>query len=85
MPNDLVPLLPALALIIHGTFAACEDFACVFLRHFRLLKPIVPGMSLFMRGYFNDALHDALRDGNERVREGRGLLPLGEPVLPKAR
>lgn len=73
--------MPALALIIHGTFAACEDFACVFLRHFRLLKPIVPGMNLFMRGYFNDAL----RDGNERVREGRGLLPLDEPVLPKAR
>jgi hypothetical protein len=72
--NGLVPLLPALALIIHGTLAAYEEFAYIFQSHFKMLNPIVPGMSLYLRGYFNGALLDALQDADQRVKEGRGLL-----------
>lgn len=73
--NNIVPLLPVLGLIIHGTLAACEDFASVFVRHFRLLEPIVPGMRLFMRGYFDGAMQGVLNDADMRVREGRSLVP----------
>jgi hypothetical protein len=73
--NDLVPLMPALALVIHGTLAACEEFAYTFASRFKLLEPMVPGMHLFLRGYFNEPFREALRDADERVREGRGLLP----------
>jgi hypothetical protein len=72
--NGLVPLLPALALIVHGTLAASEEFAYIFQSHFKMLNPIVPGMSLYLRGYFNGALLDALKDADQRVKEGRGLL-----------
>ena len=44
---------------------------------FTLLKPVVPGMALYMRGYFNDSLLDALRDADERLSEGRTLLAGG--------
>jgi hypothetical protein len=77
LPNGLVPLLPALALLIHGTLAACEEFAAVLRSRFTLLKPIVPGMALYMRGYFNGSLLDALRDADERLSEGRTLLAGG--------
>lgn len=38
-------------------------------------NPAVPGMSLFMRGYFSGALVDALTDANQRVAEERTLIP----------
>ena len=72
--NDLVPLLPALALVVHGTLSACEQFALLFATRFTLLNPIVPDMHLFLRGYFNEGFKDVLNDANERVKEGRGLL-----------
>ncbi|MGA2636927.1 hypothetical protein [Methylocella sp.] len=73
--NDLVPLKPVLALIVHGTLAACEDFAHVLMTCIQFPNPIVPGMHLFMRGYFNDALVDALADADQRLAEGRALIP----------
>jgi len=74
LQNDLAPLLPALSLVVHGTLAACDDFAHVLLTCLELPPPIVPGMYLFMRGYFNKALLDALTDANQRVAEGRSLI-----------
>jgi len=73
--NDLVPLGPALALIIHDTLAACEEFSQVLLTNFKFLNPIVPGMALYMRGYFNNTLQAALSDADSRIQEGRVLLP----------
>jgi hypothetical protein len=81
--NDLVPLLPALALVVHGTLAACEEFAVVFASRFTLLDPIVPGMHLFLRGYFNEFFMDLIKDADQRVQEGRGLLP-APPSEPAA-
>jgi hypothetical protein len=74
LPNELVPLLPALALLIHGTMEACEAFALVLQSQFTLPKPVVPGMALYMRGYFNHGLVGAMRDANQRLKEGRTLL-----------
>jgi hypothetical protein len=81
--NDLVPLLPALALVVQGTLAACEDFALVFATRFTLLDPTVPGMHLFLRGYFNDFFMELIKDADQRVLEGRGLLP-APPSEPDA-
>lgn len=73
--NNLVPLKPALALVVNGTLAACEDFARVLMACIKFPDPVVPHMSLFMRGYFNDALMKALVDSNRRLAEGKSLFP----------
>ena len=72
--NDLVPLLPALAMVVHGTLAACEDFARTLVSCIQFPDPIVPGMDLYMRGYFNGALLAALADADGRLAEGRRLV-----------
>jgi len=72
--NGLVPLLPALGMVIHKTLSACEDFSTTIERLIQFPPPIVPSMRFFMRGYFNDAFSDILRDSNNRVlgpTEGR--------------
>jgi hypothetical protein len=68
--NELGPLLPVLGLLIHGTLAACEDFADALGTSFRFPPPVVPGLTLWMRGYFNGALIATLRDADARVAEG---------------
>lgn len=73
--NDLVPLIPALALVVYGTLGACEEFAYLFATHFTLLEPMVPGMHLYLRGYFNEPFVEALADANDRAQQGRGLFP----------
>jgi hypothetical protein len=72
--NNLAPLAPVLHLMIHGTLAACEEFAVILQRHCRWLEPTVPGMHLYMRGYFNRELKSALADADSRLAEGRTLL-----------
>lgn len=72
--NGLVPLTPALAMVVHGTLAACDDFAHTLLTCLRLPAPTVPAMNLYMRGYFNAALTDALADAAQRSAEGRSLV-----------
>jgi hypothetical protein len=73
-PNDLGPLKPALALIIRGTLAACEDFAVTLQRCLQFGGPTVPGMNLYVRGYYNAELLEALMDADQRLAEGRSLL-----------
>jgi hypothetical protein len=72
--NELGPLLPVLGLLIHGTLAACEDFADTLGTYIRFPPPVVPGLTLWMRGYFNEVLIAALRDAGARVAEGRVLV-----------
>ncbi|UGA49064.1 hypothetical protein HU230_0043445 (plasmid) [Bradyrhizobium quebecense] len=72
--NGLAPLAPVLNLIVHGTLAACEDFAHTLAKHFRWYEPTVPGMKLFMRGYHNETLKQALADADSRLAEGRSLV-----------
>lgn len=77
--NGLAPLGPVLNLIIHGTIAACEDFAVTLATTFKWQEPTVPGMHLYMRGYHNEALSNALTDANSRVAEGRSLVSVLSP------
>ena len=72
--NGLVPLLPALAMVVNGTLSACEDFAITLANCIEFPDPIIPGMNLYMRGYFNRALLAALADADGRLAEGRRLV-----------
>jgi len=72
--NDLVPLIPAVGMVVQATLAACEDFAATILQAIQLEPPIVPGMGLFIRGYFNKELVAVIDDANARVAEGRCLI-----------
>ena len=72
--NGLAPLAPVLNLIVHGTLAACEDFAITLSRTFKWLEPTVPGMRLHMRGYFMEHFRKALGDADSRLNEGRSLV-----------
>jgi hypothetical protein len=72
--KDLVPLLPALAMVVRGTLAACDDFAETLASCIQFADPIVPGMNLYMRGYFNEALLAALGDADRRLAQGRRLV-----------
>lgn len=74
-PNGLVPLMPVLGLLIHGTMAACDDFAATLFSLIQFPEPIVPHMQLYMRGYFNEGLIEILEDAQARRDEGRSLLP----------
>jgi hypothetical protein len=79
--SGLVPLVPALNMLIHGTLAACEDFAHTLTGCVRFPSAMVPEMALFIRGYFNEGLVSAMNDANARVAEGRSLVgsTAGEP------
>lgn len=66
-PNDLVPLLPALGIVIHKTLSACEDFSSTIEKIIQFPAPIVPSMRFFMRGYFNETFSSTLRDAYERL------------------
>jgi hypothetical protein len=70
----LAPVAPVLNLIIHGTLAACEDFAITFSRSIKWFEPTVPGMKLYVRGYFIEQLRRALSDADSRLAEGRSLI-----------
>jgi hypothetical protein len=74
-PNGLVPLTPALGLLVHGTLAACNDFAQTLFGIIQFPDPTVPHMNLYMRGYFNDVLVEVLEDAAVRLEDGRSLLP----------
>ena len=80
--NDLAPLKPALALLIHGTLAACEDFAETLAGCIRFPPQIVPGLTLYMRGYFNEVLVAAIEDANARSVEGLVLIRPESDLAP---
>jgi hypothetical protein len=61
-------------MVVHGTLSACDDFADTLVRCCGFADPIVPGMNLYMRGYFNEALLAALADADGRLGEGRRLV-----------
>jgi hypothetical protein len=66
-PNGLVPLRPALGAIIYQTLSACEEFAIVTSKIVQFPLPVVPGMKLFVRGYFNDQFAAILQNARERM------------------
>lgn len=65
--NDLVPLLPALGIIVHKTLSACEDFSSTLEQLIQFPPPIAPNMRFFMRGYFNGLFSETLSDAANRL------------------
>ncbi len=65
--NDLVPLMPALGVVVYQTLAACDHFSRVVGSSIAFPPPVAPGMHLFMRGYFNESFSRILRDAGERM------------------
>lgn len=65
-PNNLIPLLPALGLVVHHTLNACEEFFHTLEGVISFPTPLVPGMAFFMRGYFNDEFVAILLDAAQR-------------------
>lgn len=72
--NEIVPLVPALSMVVHSTIVACEDFASVLSQIVRFPPHTVPGMVMFMRGYHNNRLALAIADAETRIRRGRTLM-----------
>ena len=66
-PTGLVPLSPAIGMLIYQTLVACEDFSSTIASMIQFPPPIAPGMSLYARSYFNAAMSAALRDARERL------------------
>ncbi len=73
--NSLAPLFPVLAQVVHGTLAACEDFALAIGQTIALPSAAVPGMRLYVRGYFNEYLLGAIADAEKRLMAGRSIVP----------
>jgi hypothetical protein len=67
-PNDLVPLQPALNYVIYRTLAICDEFSRTLEIIFQLPPRIVPNFTLYLRGYFDEALACALVDTDGRLR-----------------
>jgi len=66
LENKLVPLMPALGVVVQRTLAACNDFSTTVEQTIAFPPPIVPDMRLFMRGYFNELFQQVLNDANDR-------------------
>lgn len=66
-PNDLVPLFPALCVVVQKTLSACEDFSSTIEQVIQFPPQIAPNMRFFMRGYFNEMFAAALDDANRRL------------------
>lgn len=66
-PNGLVPLFPALCVMVHKTLSACEDFSSTIEKTIQFPSQIAPNMCFFMRGYFNEMFSAALHDAHIRL------------------
>jgi hypothetical protein len=76
-PNDLVPLLPALCVVVQKTLSACEDFSSTLEQLIQFPPQIAPNMRFFMRSYFNEMFSTALRDANNRLTNHSSGTPIG--------
>ena len=66
--NNIVPLMPALAMIVNNTLAACEDLSRTMQECIKFPDDLVPGMSLYMRSYFNESFMEMLSELNNRMQ-----------------
>lgn len=73
--SGLAPLFPVLAQLVHGTLEACDAFSRAIRLTIELPEPAVPGMQLFVRGYFGNTLQEAVRDARARLEAGRSIVP----------
>lgn len=64
--NDLVPLMPALGMVVYRTILMCEEFTVMLEKCISFPKPLVPDMKLYMRGYFDEHFTKVLEDAEGR-------------------
>jgi hypothetical protein len=65
--NNLVPLMPALGVVVLKTLGACEEFSVEMSKAIVFPPEVAPGMHLFMRGYFNKTFVRIVNDSYERL------------------
>lgn len=70
--NDLVPLMPALGMVAFKTLLVCEEFAAMMESSFEFPEPLVPGMRMYSRGYFDEHFTAVLGDARQRYIEFYG-------------
>jgi hypothetical protein len=63
--NGLCSLRPAIGYTIHETLSACETFSTTIDSIIQFPPPLVPGLKLFMRGYFNQNLIETIKSVDE--------------------
>lgn len=66
-PNRLVPLLPALEMLIYQTLRTCDHFSRTLENIIQFPGPIAPGMNQFLRGYSTGTLNRAMRSAEARL------------------
>lgn len=66
--NNIVPLMPGLAMIINNTLAACEDLSQTMKVCIKFPDELVPNMHLYMRSHFNEVFMDMFLDFNKRIQ-----------------
>lgn len=74
--NILVPLMPALGMVVYRTILMCEEFTVMLEKCIRFPKPLVPDMKLYMRGFFDEHFAQVIGDAEERFclkREAKGF------------
>lgn len=67
--NDLVPLFPAVAMMVFRTVAAVEDIIVTLTQLIDFGPPICPGHSVFIRARSSEALSGPLMDAKGRLAE----------------
>lgn len=83
--NDVAPLMPAIGSIVLHTMLALESFTNMLEVNWDFPEPIVPGMNLYMRGYFDKELSELLKDALERLETidlSEVEAPIPEEPLP---
>ncbi|BAQ79814.1 hypothetical protein [Pseudomonas sp. St29] len=66
--NNIVPLVPALAFIVHQTLAACENFTVMLESTIEFPPPLVPDMFLYVRGNHTELFFETILDITTRLR-----------------
>jgi hypothetical protein len=61
-----VPLMPALAMVAYQTISICDSFSRLVDGTLKQEEPMVPGMYLFIRGFFDDHFTAVLEDARRR-------------------
>jgi hypothetical protein len=56
LPNQIVPLRPALCSIVHQTIETCSSFADLLTSQFGLPPELLPGLFLYLRGEYDEEL-----------------------------
>ncbi len=71
--NDLVPLRPAINMLIYRTLMTCEHFTRTLETIIQFPPPLVPGMNQFLRGHSTGTLIAAMHAAEARMLAASSL------------